>query len=569
MDCTDEKDVYYILEESIANSEDVIYFLSGYRFLYTSTEVWKAIVEFFKLYGDVPDIKSYIERFIIHWFSYHIRDFMNNRELVNSIFAFIKTKFNEDFNRKVKTIFIEGISKGKENFYINIPPKTDLFGPRLEYNLIFNEKEVSDVLYSINVNLFKNLPLAPEIVNSESKTAIVNFSNHITYHVASHILSPNTAKQRARELIFFIRVAKNLRTALNYDVLFAIYMGLTCGPIQKLGRTWRKVPNKEMKYKEELDNLFDSRNFYGNYKTEIRNLDENKIYIPMSNVFFHLIDCTIVNKNYHIVKIIGKQLFQLCKIRKIVIGEIENKYLLSNIFIPSLSIEKLTEFGYLRENVKINGETSTSESSSEPDEYPSWSYSESDVNEEMSPRPFGTPRSNSSSPRKQVKIRDYLTLRRSSSLKRSKLHKTKSFYNELPEGYPLNLSNSANINTKDIISKKSPRGRSNSIDMNATKRNRIDKRPSIITRDPCIKNLKLPPQGENIYEIDTEEWTIHHVFKWLQDNDMDHYSTVFMGNNVDGRKLISLRRSNLIKLGIDSKKDRKKILKEIAILKEG
>ena len=562
MDYEVEKNLCILLEECIADPNSMQCFISGFRHNFEVEDVWDSLKKFYKIYGDTPQIKLYVKEFLKYWFTYHCLDFRENRDIAMKVFNFTKKELKDDvLCQQLKTIFLKE-SSIEPPLIINIPSETNVFFPRTEYNFMFKVDEVANLMYSLNVNLFKLLPLDSTI--AENKSLLIQLSDHIRQHVASHILSPNTAKKRAKEIKFFIQIAKKVKSMFNYDLLFSIYSGLVCDPVQKLTRSWKKVSKREIKYIEELNILFDSRNFYGNYGKEIKNITDD--YVPLSQVLFHYLDCVMINKNFHITKIIGKFFRILAKIRKIPININSNTYLKSIILLPSLTSEKLSELGYLRESVKLKGESSTpSESSSESDDYQKWSQSANDVDIEMSPRPFGTPRNNiygttSISPRNIPRMNLSESMfspnrSRSSIINRnpSRLNKSASFYKK-------DIINSKE-RSKSISGQKSPRSYK---DPMCSPRDNIQRPP--ITQYPCIKNLKLPPENVDIYKISIEQWSVHHVFKWLRDIDMEHYSTIFMGNKIDGNKLITLNRVNLINLGVDPKKDRKKILREIRLL---
>lgn len=568
MDCEVEKNLCVLLEECIADTNSMQCFLSGFRYNFEVEDVWDSLKKFYKIYGDTPQVKLYVKKFLKYWFTYHCLDFRENRDIAIKVFTFTKKELKDDILcQQLKTIFLQE-SSIESPLIINIPPETSAFFPRTEYNFMFKVEEVANLMYSLNVNLFKLLPLDSTI--TENKSLLIQFSNHIRQHVASHILSPNTAKQRAKEIKFFIQVAKKVKAMFNYDLLFSIYSGLVCDPVQKLTRSWKRVSKREIKYIEELNTFFDSRNFYGNYGKEIKNITD--VYIPMSQVLFHYLDCVMINKNFHITKIIGKFFRTLAKIRKIPININSNPYLKSIILLPSLTSEKLNELGYLRESVKLKGESSTpSESSSESDDYQQWSQSANDIDIEMSPRPFGTPRNKNyygttrisprNIPRISLSESMFSTNRSKSSIidrKPSRLNKSTSFYKKD------NIIIDSKERSKSISEFKKQKSPRSYRDPMGSPRDNIQRPP--ITQYPCIKNLKLPPEGVNIYEISINNWTVHHVFRWLRDIDMEHYSTIFMGNKIDGNKLITLNRANLIKLGVEPKKDRKKILREIRLL---
>jgi len=160
-------------------------------------------------------------------------------------------------------------------------------------------------------------------------------------------------------------------------------------------QTWKKLCNQARKIREELSTLFDSRNNYSNYRSEVSRLGLSgatpTTYIPISSIFLRDISTIIseVDSKQRIMAI-GKILRglphgpwgdrggdleneKLCNLRKLVLNS-------------PMSPDKLMELSLLREQTDDTS-TSTSSSSTSSDSDPEIRHLKVDFSDtEMSPR---------------------------------------------------------------------------------------------------------------------------------------------------------------------------------------
>lgn len=499
------KNIEDYLEECIAQENTRELFLAGYRILFTPPDLWLAFQEIYRRYKDVKNIQRSMEDFLMRWFeNYSFHDFKGNRKLANQIFSFVKSKMkSRKLLKRLKETFINKISE-EMPMSIRIEPRMHFFGYREDYFTSFKVEAFAYTLHGLSINLFKNLCFDRNCLKSEIVSTLAAFFDHIEFHVASHILWPSTSKLRAKELQFFLRSTKILYKLQNYDMLYAIYTALDFPEIKGLRRTWKKVSNKDRKFLSKLDMLFDDRDYHGNYRREVFNLSGP--YVPIFFIFKKgLMSSIDENQGLNVIKIAGKFLSIISHLRRVDTQTMISKSLKEMILKPALSQDKIQELYRLREG--LNPETSSESPCDSPR-----SINYSDVSDtELSPSPFGSPRARSS------------TMRLSENAVRC-VSKTSSLQRTLSAK---NLSKNT------------------------------------ITRNPGIYHLRLPQEGEKLEKVPTEKWTVHLVFEWLKSLDMDQYSTLFMGNGVNGKKLLNLDREDLITLGIETGAHRKILLKEI------
>jgi len=516
---TTENSVYELLEESLASKQAIQAFFAGYRLLYSTEDIWSAIQRLYNNYGDVESLREYIWYGLTFWFTHYCRhDLKYNRKIANEVFAFTSRKFKDkELTSQLKILFVEKIADDLPPT-LNIPARADVFSPRIEYyTSSFTTDDFVKTVGAMAVNLFRFLPLDISIQDHQIIRTIASFFDHITYHVASHITWGKTARIRAREAQFFIKVADKFHRGRNYEMTFAIYQGLIQPSIKKLTRTWKKVSHSHRKLLEGLETLFDIRDGYAMYQEEVRNLKGP--YIPVCSVLFRQINSAKMNSGSLLVKAMGKLFHNIAMVQSRKMAS-PNPQLEKIVLLPSLSANKLAELVLLRENP--NGKSSDS---SDSDYSPRGEvYSDHELSPEPSPR-CQSPRFNI--PNLQLPEGTIFT----HSSPPSPLKKSTSFYGReiSPEPH-------------------SPRP--------ATR--------STITRTKAIRTLRelygdcLPNSKKNI-----DTWTPAQVLEWLKEINMEQYGTIFLGGGITGDKLTKLSSRNLLELGVEKKNHRKDILREI------
>ena len=507
--------VYELMEECIASEDSIKFFLAGYRVFYTTKEVWQSIQRLYNNYHDAKKVREYIWRCLKIWFkTYCVQDFKNNRALANEVFTFTSKKFKDKkLTSKLKTLFIERIAKEQPPLP-NIPARCEAFGQPipLYHNHIFDFAidQVVETLDIMCVNYFRSLSLGQELAGITSA-----FFDHITYHVASHVLWGKQTRHRAREYQFLLKVAVKLRWKHNYEMAFAVYQGLIQNSVQKLARTLKKVSSSSKKSLATLDFLFDPKGGYENYIREVNALDEP--YVPILAILSRQI-CNIQGSGG--AKTAGKILIPVVETQKREV-EFPNRQIQQIILQPSFSIQKLIELASLRENPSIG----SSESSESEGHNSRIDVVSEGSDHEMSPRHFGTPRVIPKLP-----ISDRVPTRLEIH---SPLRKTISFSSNLS---PMNSGR---------ISPSSPRPVSK----------------SRIMRTRKIRDLKTQMTNNPVF------WTRSRVIEWLQENGFENYKVNFIKAEIDGTSLLNMNKHRLEDLGVRPN-DHIRFLKKIQNLRE-
>lgn len=365
---------YELLEECLASDHSIRAFFAGYRLLFSVSDVWNAVQKLYREYKDVEIIKEYIWKCLSFWFeNYCFRDLKHHRKIASEIFHFTSQEFGDkELTKNLKTLFIHKIS-GEELHPLTVPIRIDRFGTRFEYNQSFSANDFARAVDCICIDIFRQIPLDSSI----SFTASAAFFDHIVYHISSHIIWPQTSKHRHKELRFFINVASRLKRERNYEMMFAVFQGISQPSVKKLHRTWKKLSGTQKKIIKDFEILFDPLGHYSNYHEEIETMET---YIPIVSLISREINTVIKeNKGPEVVKIAGKILHRIAMIQNRRFVKVDSK-IKNRIMISSLSPNKLEELSLIRET---SGSPDSSESDSPRSDSP---RSDSELQLRISPR---------------------------------------------------------------------------------------------------------------------------------------------------------------------------------------
>ena len=88
--------------------------------------------------------------------------------------------------------------------------------------------------------------------------------------MATEILKQTTTTKKRSEIIsFFLTVAKHCVKLNNYNSSYAIKAGLSNAYVARLKKTWKKIPKKQIIFKEKLDSIFSSDSNFKSYKNRL------------------------------------------------------------------------------------------------------------------------------------------------------------------------------------------------------------------------------------------------------------------------------------------------------------
>ncbi len=99
-------------------------------------------------------------------------------------------------------------------------------------------------------------------------TALISFFNFISSWVVYAVLDPSKAKNRAKSVVIFIKLAVELRRLGNYSGLTAVLAGLNSSSISRLKSTFKYVDTKTLNELIALETLMSPEMSYKNYRAE-------------------------------------------------------------------------------------------------------------------------------------------------------------------------------------------------------------------------------------------------------------------------------------------------------------
>jgi Rap guanine nucleotide exchange factor 1 len=109
---------------------------------------------------------------------------------------------------------------------------------------------------------------------------LISRSNKFAFWVATLVVSPSTARTRARVIGKLVEVGEELHAHGNYDSLMGIIAGLNVSAVSRLTHTWGKVEKHARDRMKKLQAIFDPSNSHKAYRTAYSSARANGPAIP-------------------------------------------------------------------------------------------------------------------------------------------------------------------------------------------------------------------------------------------------------------------------------------------------
>ena len=110
---------------------------------------------------------------------------------------------------------------------------------------------------------------------------IINRFNALSSWVIEEILAYDHSKKRAEIVIKFIRICMALKKIGNFDDCLSLLTGLNNYNINKLGKTWARIPPNELIKFKGLNRFLSFEDNYKNMREEIsKRIEEKSFFIP-------------------------------------------------------------------------------------------------------------------------------------------------------------------------------------------------------------------------------------------------------------------------------------------------
>jgi len=164
----------------------------------------------------------------------------------------------------------------------------------VSFFLLVEDSLIVQFLTSIESSLFRNVE-AYELINlnwrkRRNKHSQVNAMfkrfNNVSSWFCYRILQEKKSEARADLIAKLIDIADQLIKVGNYNSLMEILASLNMHPVDRLKKTWAKVPERYIERRERMQELMDPRNNYKSYRAELVQRKETKQYaLPYFGIF--------------------------------------------------------------------------------------------------------------------------------------------------------------------------------------------------------------------------------------------------------------------------------------------
>jgi len=156
--------------------------------------------------------------------------------------------------------------------------------------------ELARQITLLEFSMFQNVN-ALDLVKSSTRErspkikALIQRFNRTSNWIATEILLCANVKKRASVIKHFILVAESLRELRNFNSLLEVTAGLNNASVQRLRKTWRLVPNKQVETFKSLEDLMDCRGNFARYRQTLASCDTP--VFPYFGIFLR--DCTFID----------------------------------------------------------------------------------------------------------------------------------------------------------------------------------------------------------------------------------------------------------------------------------
>mmetsp|Transcript_6017 Transcript_6017/g.9086 ORF Transcript_6017/g.9086 Transcript_6017/m.9086 type:complete len:537 (-) Transcript_6017:66-1676(-) len=148
---------------------------------------------------------------------------------------------------------------------------------------VINEEEIARQLTLVDFRIYKAIKPVELLNQAWSKAkykyraknvlALVARSTALTMWVASVILWQETLRGRVRAFTKMVNIAQLMLKLNNFNSLMAILAGINTSAIYRLKFTRDQIPNATKQLLEELSDLMDPTQSYGNYRQRLHDVD--------------------------------------------------------------------------------------------------------------------------------------------------------------------------------------------------------------------------------------------------------------------------------------------------------
>lgn len=270
--------------------------------------------ELFSFYEDKlkEGNNAYFESFIIWMKAFFRRDFYGKSlydkvlaltDKLDNYFPLSKTQpFPKSNQLKLSILKIAKSDEGTSEEFLDLPKYDSLVKEQIvsdhknyvSFFLLVEDSLIVQFLTAIESQMFRKVETW-ELINLNWKKRRNKFSkvnglfkrfNNVSSWFCLRILQEKKSTGRADLIAKLIDIADHLIKIGNYNTLMEILAALNMHPIDRLKRTWQKVPERYLERREKMQELMDPRNNYKNYRAELATRKETKQFaLPYFGIF--------------------------------------------------------------------------------------------------------------------------------------------------------------------------------------------------------------------------------------------------------------------------------------------
>ena len=243
-----------------------------------------------------PENMSNIAQYVFLWLYYYPQDFYDDINCSELLLKMTKKMVNKNTDLvlcqaaiiRALVLSLKNKTHSPEEFRLKYP------SPNMKNNIHFNDLMDLEIDPNVLVNHFTYIDIEMlhklnriEFVHDNWKTrpdlspnvnAMIERFNEISSFIASSILVDDL-KQRAKIIMYWIRVMEISYKIKNYHLIAEIDAALNCLPIKRLKSTWKSINQSSKEKYEKFRNFFDNKK----YKDEM--IESPEITMPFIGLF--------------------------------------------------------------------------------------------------------------------------------------------------------------------------------------------------------------------------------------------------------------------------------------------
>jgi len=227
------------------------------------------------------------------WLLRHPEDFLEEEELADLAQKFLEP-LEADFPLAKEGLANLAHAQATKLPVITFPKEHVSSKTSLIFPASILPKDFAERLTWLETDLFKKIPLKnfhqylknPTGVHANSQLSFLEkWADRVSLWVAQNVCNPNTPKERAEIIAYFIQVANNLFELHNFEGVFQIAHALSSSAVKRLTKTWDLITGHYRESWEFISLFVSPANNHENYRGILK--DTSDAALPSLDVYLH------------------------------------------------------------------------------------------------------------------------------------------------------------------------------------------------------------------------------------------------------------------------------------------